>query len=527
MSAHKNTIVVAFIFLLGIVLSVLYYNSPVHDFGNYYFGSRFVLEGKPVSEIYEPYRFNEMIRAVPGMAREKFLENYAVVPPFTLIFYIPFSLFELHNSKFLFNLVSVMLFCFFLLRLLRHLKTDSPMIYLLPLIFLTPFRNNLLFGQTYLLLMALLMAGFLAEEKKQNTAAAVLYALSIALKFSPAALLIYLFVRKNARLGLLTVLFSGIFFFSAAIFTSWNFMMHYVFDFIPRMSVNEINNPYATSYQSLTVLLRNLFIPDLLLNPSAWFDSAWIFSALSGLFAGILFFFFLSGIARSAERFSAFGMTLLFIVLFPAYTSNYSLVFLLPVVVSALQKSNRKNSIVLILVFLIANIPVSDFQSFPLLFRFPRLYLLLILFFMLCPDQRWRRRDFMLLGCSATFFIAASFFSSAKAKDPSRYFFDKEVALLCSGFEFRGKEILVRFTDETGSHEKSFPLRDSVYAATPLELKNGQVFYGQQLTFGSDQKLKPVLVNRKEVVYLGDRNRGIGFYTLRKIVPGNSAGTGK
>src|SRR6188768_3882218 len=290
MPRDRNLLCCLIILTAGIFLSVLYFSYPVHDYGNYYYGSRFAIEGKNISDIYEPWKFNLDVRNLPGMQHEKFFLNYAVVPPFTLFFYMPLSFFDVHLSKFLFNLFSVLVFSFFLFRLLRLLNVQSKYILLLPLLAFIPFRNNFLFGQTYLLITGLIMGGFIAESKNKNLPSAIYYSLAIVLKISPAILLLYLLLRKKFRLLLLTTLMSTALFFSAVSITGWDLMMDYLLKYVPRMSLNEINNPYAGSYQSFTVLLRNIFIPDKLLNPDALFNAPLLFSIAGGTCMGILFF---------------------------------------------------------------------------------------------------------------------------------------------------------------------------------------------------------------------------------------------
>ena len=51
-----------------------------------------------------------------------------------------------------------------------------------------------------------------------------------------------------------------------------------------------------------------------------------------------------------------------------------------------------------------------------------------------------------------------------------------------------------------------------------VELKENQIYYdGKQVTFTDDHKLKPTLFDGHKLVYLSDKDRGIGFYTLRVI----------
>ncbi len=518
MLKDKNFLACLFFALLGIIFSVVFFNYPIHDYGNYYFGSKFALQGVSVKDIYEPYKFNLLIRELPVIGHQKFFMNYAVVPPFTLLFYIPFTFLDMYVSKFLFNVISVLAFCLMLFKLLRHLKIESQYIFFLPIIFIIPFRNNILFGQTYLLITSFLMAGFLAEEKKKSILSAAFYALAIALKISPAVLLIYLLVRKKFRVAILTVLFTSALFLSAVYFTEWNFLFEYIFSYVPRMSINEINNPWATTYQSFFVLLKNLFIPDQLLNPDAPLNSPPAFNIIIGIISGLLFFFLIKQLTKKLSDLSALGTGLLFSFLLTAYTSNYSLVMLLPLAISgSKEQPTPKLFYSLILLFLICSIPVAQFQSLPLLLRFPRLYLLIMLFFTTVSFRELVKRDFLWLGLSILFFALIKVFSTSVVSDKSDYYLREEASLLSYDFDFRDHKLFVKCLDEKGSQEKEIPINDSVSTIQNLSLRNNQLFFSGQMTFGNDRKLKPLLVNGKEIIYLSDKNRGIGFYTLRKF----------
>jgi hypothetical protein len=517
MPQNRNLICCSIFLVAGIILSVLYYSYPVHDFGNYYYGSRFATEGKNISDIYEPYKFNLAVRELPEMQHEKFLLNYAVVPPFTLFFYAPLTALDVHLSKFVFNLISVLVFCFFLFKLLEFLNLKNKWILLLPILVFIPFRNNLLFGQAYLLLTGFIMGGFLAESKNKNLPAAIYYSLAIVLKISPAILLLYLLLRKKFRLLLFTAVISSILFLLPVLITGWNFMLDYLVKSIPRMVQNEINNPFATTYQSITVLLRNLFISDQLLNPDSTFNAPVIFSVLSGIITGILFLLLVIKITKSADDFSAFAITLFGSLVLTSYTSSYSLVLAIPLCLFVLRNDLRKITC-LLLIFLIANIPVSAFQSLPLLLRFPRLYLLIGLFLLITYHKEIFVSHFKWFLASIVFFIGVSFMMLKKSDEASTYFLSNEAGLLSYDFQISGNNLLLKTLYEDGSRDREYVLADGVRSINPLSIVNGQVYYNGSITNGSDNKLNPILINNSEVIYLSDKNRGIGFYTLRKLM---------
>ena len=72
------------------------------------------------------------------------------------------------------------------------------------------------------------------------------------------------------------------------------------------------------------------------------------------------------------------------------------------------------------------------------------------------------------------------------------------------------------FKDEKG--EKVVLMQLKAQIVEPLELTKNQIFYKkEQLTFDNSHKYKPLLIDKKTIIYLSDYDRGIGFYTLRKI----------
>ena len=51
-----------------------------------------------------------------------------------------------------------------------------------------------------------------------------------------------------------------------------------------------------------------------------------------------------------------------------------------------------------------------------------------------------------------------------------------------------------------------------------IEILDNQIYYkNEQLTFDHSNKKDAVLINGNEVVFLSDKNRGIGFFDLRKM----------
>ena len=74
------------------------------------------------------------------------------------------------------------------------------------------------------------------------------------------------------------------------------------------------------------------------------------------------------------------------------------------------------------------------------------------------------------------------------------------------------------YWNEKGSNETitAYPVRQGT--TTDVQIINNQVYYkGRQLTATPDRKQQAMLINGTEIIYLSDKGRGFGFYTLRRI----------
>src|SRR5688572_25566477 len=104
---QKKLPIYFFILPLLLCTTLLFFtkDKPIGDFGNYYYGSKVWKEGKDASLLYsDAHWFNEQIRSY---GEKDYFENYAPVPPISLIVYYPFTFFESHTAKIIFNLLGI------------------------------------------------------------------------------------------------------------------------------------------------------------------------------------------------------------------------------------------------------------------------------------------------------------------------------------------------------------------------------------------------------------------------------------
>jgi hypothetical protein len=506
----KNKIVKWFFVLAFVVGGISIYistNRPVSDFGNYYFGSKFLHEGKFNAEVYDCWSFNKMIVAE---GEKGLYENYTPVPPFSAVFYLPFSSCSLFTAKLIFNIFSLLIFILVFIHAIRHFKINNSWICLVPIIFLFPFFNNITFGQTYLLLIALLLEGYIAFEKKQFWLAGICWALTIHLKIFPIIILLFLLLTKEWKAFLWTILLTGVFFGLSLFFIPSSIWTHYLVDILPRLMRNEINNPFATDYQTMYVFLEQIFVRDKMLNPNSPMDSQRLFEIVNGIYS---FFILLPAILISfrsdISSFKKFSIWLFAGMMVSGYGTNYGLLLLVFPLLAFLfteHEFNRNGFIVLILTTAICFIPVHQFGDLAIPLRFPRLWMLLLLYLVFISSMKIKM-NWKVAVPVFVFMMSMILLIPKNRNDGSEYFLDKEEALLIVDYEVEGDSMKLFCMEEQGIKTKCVFVHGKLQ---PFYFGNSS---GQ---FSSGCEKANYVLNDSLVVYLSDKNRGVGFYTLRK-----------
>lgn len=488
-----------------------------HDFSNSYFGASFFLKGEFDLGVFDPYTFNKKI--YNEGYRNLFL-NYNPNPPSTSIFFVPFALTPLPISKLLFNIITSGLFLFSTYRLCKHLGVDERIVFLcIPVVFFIPIRNQILFGQTYFLIFALIAEGFIASERKNKLLASVLWSAAIFIKVFPAILVLFLIIKKDwkqiAYLGgsctiilMASVLLQGI--------EVWK---EYLLIVLPRNNQGEIHSAYLTTYQSALMLFKYLFVREETLNPEPFIDSLVLFKTSLILFKTVVLAIGTFIIIHRKDILS-FGLVLLCGILISPYGSTYSNILLLMLLI-ALQR--EKNSIVFwisaFLIFLIGNIPTVMFEQLPVAARFPKLILMcLLLIFIFSVNEI--KLDVRLFLLYLVLFGIPALFQSNDSKDPSKRFLSKDTHNLIFDYGINNGFIYYTYWyGEPKTHSTNIEATqlqtDNVY------IKNNQVFYQEkQITLSSDKKIKACILDSHSILYLSDKGKGIGFYTIR-VIPVN------
>ncbi|UPT69307.1 MAG: DUF2029 domain-containing protein [Flavobacterium sp. JAD_PAG50586_2] len=231
-------VVKTYYFLLPLLLLCGFYaykavGFEIHDFSNYYFGGTFLADGNFSAAIYFPHKFNQ---AIASLGYQNIFVSYAPNTPFLALLFVPFSLLSVTIAKLVFNCISIGIFVYSVYRLFNFYKVNPKFALLIPVLFLIPIKNNLLFGQVYFLLFFLLAEGWIAYERKHFKSMAFFWSFAILLKVFPVILILPLAFKKDWN-ALVYLLLSCFLLFGISLFFTgidiWIFFLNPSFQRLP------------------------------------------------------------------------------------------------------------------------------------------------------------------------------------------------------------------------------------------------------------------------------------------------------
>jgi len=494
---HKKFIY--FFFLINCILIFLTFNHPIGDFGNYYYGSKLFLQGANPLRFYQDIHFfNTEIR---DFERGVFFENYVPVPPFSLLFYLPFTFLKLSIAKLVFNLFSLFIFCFSLNRLIRELKFFNVWFYFLPLIFLQPLFSNFHHGQTYLLVTALLFEFYIAFNKHKNVRIGWIITLLFALKIFPAFIAIMLIFKKEWKAIRWILIFSTLLGFTCYFTIGFETLNYYYLKVLPRLVSNDITAPFYFFNQSFYTFLLNAFVQHPFLNLSPIINAPIIAVVIQLLFYALVFSFYMK-IVLGQNLFISFFVTLLVLFLLNKYSTVYGLIVLFPFIFLFKDLPAKAIFIISILVFIINNIPIYKLSDFPLLLQYPRVWMLMVIFILLVVMLK--------PGFNLKYFMVCLLIFTLPSLAFLKYVSDGAI-------EIRPKTGIVYDFEVLNDRIKFYTClgnRDSVeyynFVAQSIDTTKLERIKNKFLPAN-----KAVVANKNTLIYMADDFNGVGMYYLK------------
>ncbi len=257
------------------------------DFPNYYVSSNMFLDGKDLKTGYDNVEFNKQVLFY-GI-EDQFV-SFVPYPPVNALLMLPLARLEPLTAKLFWNIFNIILFllCVYFTSNISELN-----FFLTGILFFASgyaFVNNFFFGQAYLLVLMLFITSIYFLYKGKNIPAALLFSLSVLLKFYTVFFLLLFLCWKKFRFVAASVLF--IIFLNLIVFsiTGWDLNLFYYTTIMPRISDGWVGTVYASEFQSILSMLHTFFYIEPSLNPYPLTESPQLYFIFKYVFYfGILF----------------------------------------------------------------------------------------------------------------------------------------------------------------------------------------------------------------------------------------------
>lgn len=354
------------------------------DFPDYYLAAGLYRQGYPLEQIYD-WTWVQRQKDHAGIQRP--IVTFTLLTPFSLLPILPFSSLSPLSAKRCWLLVNLALLAVtgYLLNCMSALGPRR--VAILVFLAMVPLRTNFLFGQEYVLLLFLLTLAAWLYLRNQALASGVILAIASALKIYPGLFLIF-FARKKqwrAALGLLAATVA-LWLLSIALF-GFETIRVYVTEVLPWPLRGEGQDPYNSTWNSFTALLRHLFIAEPQLNPHPIIHLPAAYAILQPVCQGLIFvpFLWLLGSARAEPgreklHWAGFVAMLLILSTNPAsYDFNVLILAAVFAVGYLIEAGRRREAAVLVILYALVCFPTyrwvpSAAAGWQTILTFPRLW---------------------------------------------------------------------------------------------------------------------------------------------------------
>jgi hypothetical protein len=254
------------------------------DFPNYYLTAQLARQGYDTSQAYD-WRWIQ--REKDHRAIDQRIVGLAPITPFSTLFVWPLTGLAPLQAKHLWLLLQLALLIPIALMLQELTGQPLRRIALLT-VACFPLHRNLLYGQFYILLLAMLVAACWAYRRQLSVLSGVLIGLAAMTKIFPAVFLLY-FLRKRDGRALLAAggTMASCFAVSIAVF-GWGMHRYYLQSVLPWTLRGEILPPYLLASSSLSTLLHRLLVYEPQWNPHPWHNAPMLAAVLAPMLQMVL-----------------------------------------------------------------------------------------------------------------------------------------------------------------------------------------------------------------------------------------------
>ncbi len=397
-----------------LVFAVFPATHRIHpDFIGYYLTGRMVTRGEAPTRIYE-YPWHQRQTVYAGIDNEPSAIGYN--PPPTALTLLPLGWLEPKPASIVWLATNVVMTITLLVVLARATGLPFAAGLVLLLVSTLSFRNNLTFGQIYIMLTLMVAAALAFRDAGFRILAGALLGIVTAVKLFPLPLLFYFLWRREWRavigffVGLVSV------FAISVLLLGWEMHVDWATAVLPRSLQGFGDNP-GVNIHTWNSLLLKLFFYDEALNPYPLVNSTFMFWFIRdlGTFTLLACAFFA---ARSRDDALALSVVVLILLIISPSTRSYHLILcIVPLAywdTYLVRKGKWPVAVAVTCLFMIA--------ASPLPYRFPDLFLRLgalvgIAILLLRELQPWRVPTWVLSSIVGVGLIHAAIASSPGHQD--------------------------------------------------------------------------------------------------------------
>jgi hypothetical protein len=274
--------------------------------------------------------------------------------------------------------------------------TELPWRRLLLLTFLcfVPLRDNFLYGQYYVVILALLCGAYYAACRGHRFTSGAILALAGWLKIFPAFFLI-LFLRKRNGRAAAGLISGGIVLGAASVFLfGWAVHQILLLEVLPRALHGDLVSPHVPLWNSFTALCHQAFLLEPELNPTPWVNSPAAYSVIQALISTVLLFAFLFSTGDEetpqtrAWEWSTFAALLFVLSSMPSAYHHCILIFSAIVAVDyLLKRGERRAALAATILYALACSPMPEFVFVHLQGRLAGVFLFYLLLLYKAPAR--------------------------------------------------------------------------------------------------------------------------------------------
>jgi len=351
------------------------WSSKTTDFPNYYTAARMVLSHADLQTLYE---YPDFQRSMNRAGFEEQLGGYVPQTPIACLPFIPLTLLGPVQARRVWLTLNLAFLWLTLWMLSKTTTFRIPELWLIVCCGYPALRQNFVLGQYYVVLSAVIALAFYSLVRFRNLLAGCALGVAVSLKLYGAPIVLFLACKRRFRVvaAISAVIIVALIIIFAR-FGSGG-MTYYFTQVLPRSLAGETLDPFNPANNSMSTMLRRIFIAEPELNPYPVVVSPFAFTFLKTAFTFVVLGLpsLVACVRRGALTPIEFAWWAIAMLLVSPNTALYTFVLLFVPVALLLEHNPRRRWALILIPYFLLCLPLRPSWSW----TFPKVWLLVLLF---------------------------------------------------------------------------------------------------------------------------------------------------